>query len=191
MGNARIRTFVERPLGCCNPDVWHINSVVMIDVWHVKYRAASESIIRRLDHRVTDIIMYKEAREFIDPWHIYRTFAFRVNKRVMVTSTRALVSVPIQARFGGVRTGCPAPLGPPRSQSVHFLRVSVRLLQSRRMARPLGVYERQTARQIQGLRRVRAWATCGRRRCRTTRSRIANVFPIARAVAAIHTYGTW
>ena len=61
-------------------------TLVMIAVWHVKYRAASESIIGISHQRVTDIIMYKEAREFIDPWHIYRTFAFRVNKRVMVTS---------------------------------------------------------------------------------------------------------
>ena len=37
-GDARVRTSFERPRGCCNPDVWHVNSVFMIDVWHVKYR---------------------------------------------------------------------------------------------------------------------------------------------------------
>ena len=33
------------------------STLVMIVVWHVKYRAASESIIGRSHQRVTDIIM--------------------------------------------------------------------------------------------------------------------------------------
>ena len=36
--------------------------------------------------KLIERVAYAEATKFIDPWHIYPTVVFSVNKRVMVTS---------------------------------------------------------------------------------------------------------
>ena len=73
--------------------------------------------------------------------------------------------------------------------NTHVRRAPARLLQSRRMAHQLSCYDRRTTRQIQGL---SAWGLDDLRAQEVSNNALAHRHCVfLRAVAAIHTYGTW